>query len=108
PRGGQANPVVAAAGARAADAPDRVPEGEQRGGVIEQAESEELAPPRPEDDGDGPADHPAVPDEPRAGEEAAEQIAVGRVPVLDHVVDPGSDQAADQPREERLVRPVTR
>ena len=63
---------------------------------------------RPGDHGEGASDSPAVPDQPRAGEEAAQQVVLDRVVVLHDVVQPRPDQAAGKRGEDHLVGPVHR
>src|SRR5213076_2913117 len=75
---------------------------------VEQRHAEEVAPPGPQADRDRAAGNPAQPDQAGAGEEAAEQVAMSAVPVLDDVVEPRPDEPADERGEDDLVRPVGR
>jgi hypothetical protein len=75
---------------------------------VEHPQLEEAAPARPQHHGDRTADHAAEPDQARPAEQAADQVVGDAVPVLEHVVDPRADEAADQRRERHLVRPVAR
>ncbi len=90
--------VVAVARELAADAPDRVAQGQRGRREVEQGGAEVAAPPRPEEDAEGAADQPPEPDQPRAREDVAQQVVGGLVPVLDDPVEPGADQAAGQRR----------
>ena len=98
--------VVAVAGELAAAAPDRVAERQRRSGDVEQHQPEESAVPGPDQDRDRAADRAAVPDQPRAGEEVAEQVVGDLAPVLDQVVEARADDAAGERGEGHLVGPV--
>ena len=88
--------------------PDRVADRERRGAEVEQGQVEHPPPPGPEQDADRAADRAAVPDQPRAREEVAEQVVGDLVVVLDEVVEPGADDPADEGGEDHLVGPVGR
>src|SRR6185312_416480 len=100
--------VVAVAGKLATDATDRVAQRKSRSGEIEKGEAKEIPIPGPGEHGQGAADRAAVPNQPRPGEEVAEQVVADAVPVLDDEVEPRADDAADQRRESHLVGPVDR
>ncbi len=100
--------VVAVAGHLAPDPPDRVAHRQRDGGEVEQAEIEHPAPRRPGEDGDRATNDAAVPDEPGAGEQAADEVVLDLAVVLHDEVDAGADEAADEGRERHLVRVVDR
>ncbi len=67
-----------------------------------------FAVPGPEADRDRAADDAAVPGEAGAGEDVAEEVVGDLVPVVDQVVEPRADDAAEQRGEGHLIGPVRR
>ena len=108
PRAVPRHAVVAVAGELAADAAERVADGERRRRHVEHLEPEEVAPPGPEQHGRRAAQRAAVPDEARPGEEAAEEVVLRLRPVLGDPPQPRAHEPADERREDHLVRPVDR
>ena len=98
--------VVTVTGELAADAADRVPGGQCRSGEVEQGQVEELAPPGPQHDTDRTTDGAAVPGEPGAGEEVAEDVVLDLGVVVDEEIEAGTDQTTDERGEGHLVGPV--
>ena len=98
--------VVAIAGELAADPADRLAGQQCRSGHVGQLEVEDFTPRGPDQDGDRTAGQTAVPGEAGAGDDVADAVDAGAV--VDHEVEPGADQTADQGGENRLVGPVRR
>ena len=98
--------IVAVAGDLAADAADRVADGERDGAEVEQVQVEHLAAPRPQRDADGAAHGATEPHEPRTREDVAEQVVLDGVVVLDDEVESSADEPTNERDDDHLVRPV--
>ena len=100
--------VVAVARQLAAHAADRVAQGQRQAVDVAHLPGEPAPPGRPQDHPDRTAHHAAEPDQPRAGEDVAQQVVRDLAPVLDQEVDPRAHQPTDQGGEDDLVGPVGR